>query len=110
MLGSEGATSYRRARHAVHEDARTLRCADALRANDFALAGALMNQSHASLRDDFEVSTPELDLLALLMNLNFFHRITLYCRVSAWETLADNGFPLSGWVYSFVSIQSMISW
>jgi galactokinase len=51
----------RRARHVVTENARTLQCADALRSGDVAVAGQLMDASHASLRDDFEVSTPELD-------------------------------------------------
>jgi galactokinase len=51
------------ARHVVHENARVGAFADALRASDCARAGALMLESHASLRDDFAVSTPELDLL-----------------------------------------------
>jgi galactokinase len=52
-----------RARHVVSENARVLAAADALRANDLDRLGALMSASHVSLRDDFEVSTPELDLL-----------------------------------------------
>lgn len=55
---------YRRARHVVTEDARTLRFAAALESGDLAECGRLMNASHASLRDDFEVSRAELDLLA----------------------------------------------
>ncbi len=51
------------ARHVVSENARTLACADAFRARDLERAGQLMLASHASLRDDFTVSTPELDLL-----------------------------------------------
>ena len=51
------------ARHVVTENARVHATADALRARDFAAAGALFRDSHASLRDDFRVSTPELDLL-----------------------------------------------
>jgi galactokinase len=54
---------YRRARHVVSENARTLRFAQALRAGDVEEAGRLMNASHRSLRDDFEVSTPELDAM-----------------------------------------------
>jgi galactokinase len=51
----------RRARHVVTEDARTLAAAAALRAGDFATLGRLMDASHASLRDDYDVSSPELD-------------------------------------------------
>ena len=51
------------ARHVVSENARVLAFADALRTGDASRAGALMVASHASLRDDFAVSTPELDLL-----------------------------------------------
>jgi galactokinase len=53
----------RRAHHIVTENARTLRAADALAAGDVARFGALMDASHASLRDDFEVSSPALDAL-----------------------------------------------
>ncbi|HEX5096469.1 MAG TPA: galactokinase family protein, partial [Acidimicrobiia bacterium] len=48
-------------RHVVSENARVLAAADALRAGDVAMFGRLMDESHASLRDDFAVSTPELD-------------------------------------------------
>jgi len=54
---------YRRCRHVVTENARTLSAADALRDGDIARVGVLMGASHASLRDDYEVSTPELDAL-----------------------------------------------
>ncbi len=54
------------ARHVVSENARTLACADAFRDGDLEHAGQLMLASHASLRDDFAVSTPELDLLVTL--------------------------------------------
>jgi galactokinase len=53
----------RRARHVVTENGRVDAFAAALRAGDLAGAGALMGESHASLRDDFEVSTPALDAL-----------------------------------------------
>jgi galactokinase len=53
----------RRARHVVTENARVHALAAALRARDLSGAGALMAESHASLRDDFEVSTPALDAL-----------------------------------------------
>jgi galactokinase len=52
-----------RARHVVTENARVLRTARALASGDLAVLGPLMSESHASLRDDYEVSTPELDLL-----------------------------------------------
>jgi galactokinase len=54
-------TEMRRARHVLLEDARTRRAADRLRAGDVATFGALMLESHASLRDLYEVSCPELD-------------------------------------------------
>ena len=57
---------YRRCRHVITENARTLRAADALRAGDLVTFGTLMNASHASLRDDFEVSCPELDVMVEL--------------------------------------------
>ncbi|MCS6802157.1 MAG: galactokinase [Chloroflexota bacterium] len=53
----------KRARHVVSENARVFAAADALEAGDLIRFGELMNQSHQSLRDDFEVSTPEIDLL-----------------------------------------------
>lgn len=56
-------TTRRRARHVITENARTLAAAEALRAGDYARMGALMVASHASLRDDFEVSTPALDAM-----------------------------------------------
>lgn len=53
-----------RAKHVVYENQRTLDGAAALRRGDLAAFGALMNASHASLRDDYEVSCAELDFLA----------------------------------------------
>jgi len=55
-------TEFIRARHAVTEIARVLAAVTALRASDFETLGELINQSHASLRDDYAVSCPELDL------------------------------------------------
>jgi galactokinase len=52
-----------RARHVVSESARVLAAVDALRVGDLEELGRLLLESHASLRDDFEVSTPELDTL-----------------------------------------------
>ena len=57
---------YRRARHVIGENQRTLDAADALVAGDWARVGELMFASHVSLRDDYEVSTAELDLLVEL--------------------------------------------
>ena len=52
---------FRRARHAVTENARTLAAAEALGVGDAALFGSLLSASHASLRDDYEVTGRELD-------------------------------------------------
>jgi len=54
---------YRRCRHVVTENGRTLSAADALRDGDLARFGVLMGASHASLRDDYEVVTRELDVM-----------------------------------------------
>jgi galactokinase len=58
--------TFRRARHVIGEIDRTLRAADAMGRRDWASVGPLMFESHASLRDDFQVSTPELDKLVEL--------------------------------------------
>ncbi|MGK2851409.1 MAG: galactokinase [Candidatus Limnocylindrales bacterium] len=55
--------AYRRARHVVTENARVLAVIDALLAGDVPAVGAALDASHASLRDDFEVSSPALDAL-----------------------------------------------
>ncbi|HEX8729765.1 MAG TPA: galactokinase [Ktedonobacterales bacterium] len=54
-------TLLRRVRHVVSENARVAEAVDALRAGDAAQLGELLYASHASLRDDYEVSCPELD-------------------------------------------------
>jgi len=54
---------FRRARHVITEIARTQKAAEAVQADDWRAVGGLMYQSHASLRDDFEVSCAELDAL-----------------------------------------------
>ncbi len=59
-----GETLRRRARHVVTENARTLAAVGALRRGDLPGFGRLLAESHASLRDDFEVSIPETDCLA----------------------------------------------
>lgn len=51
-----------RARHAVSEISRVLSTVDALKRTEFKEVGALINQSHNSLRDDYAVSCPELDV------------------------------------------------
>jgi galactokinase len=55
--------TLRRARHVVTEDERTLAAAEAMRANDAARLGKLMNESHESLRHDFEVTNDGLNVM-----------------------------------------------
>ena len=52
---------YRRARHVISEIERTVHAAEGVRASNWPTVGQLMYASHASLRDDYEVSCPELD-------------------------------------------------
>lgn len=56
-------TRLRRARHAVYENQRTIKAVEALEKNDIEAFGRLMNESHISLRDDYEVTGIELDTL-----------------------------------------------
>ncbi|NWQ79688.1 GALK1 Galactokinase, partial [Columbina picui] len=58
-----GEEVYRRARHVIGEIARTDQAAQALKNRDYKTFGKLMVESHNSLRDDYEVSCPELDEL-----------------------------------------------
>ncbi len=53
----------KRAKHAVYENQRTIKAVEALKKNDVVQFGALMNASHVSLRDDYEVTGIELDTL-----------------------------------------------
>ncbi len=53
----------KRAKHAVYENQRTIRAVEALKKNDLKLFGELMNASHVSLRDDYQVSCDEIDVL-----------------------------------------------
>ncbi|MGN0143162.1 MAG: galactokinase [Roseburia sp.] len=53
----------KRAKHAVYENQRTIKAVEALKKNDVKLFGELMNASHVSLRDDYEVTGIELDTL-----------------------------------------------
>jgi galactokinase len=57
------AVLFRRARHVITENARVKKAVEALKEDDFDGLGTLLFQSHESLRDDYEVSSPELDLL-----------------------------------------------
>lgn len=56
-------TRVKRAKHAVYENQRTLKAVEALKNNDVKLFGELMNASHVSLRDDYEVTGEELDTM-----------------------------------------------
>lgn len=58
------AVCVKRAKHAVYENRRTIRAVEALKNNDLKAFGELMNASHVSLRDDYEVSCDEIDVLA----------------------------------------------
>lgn len=55
--------TYRRCRHVITENARVLAAADALRGGDLERCGMLMDQSHVSMRDDYEISCTEIDIL-----------------------------------------------
>ncbi len=57
---------YRRCRHVISENARVIEAAAALEGNDLAVFGRLMAESHRSLREDYEVSCAELDLMVEL--------------------------------------------
>lgn len=70
----------KRAKHAVYENRRTLKAVKALEENDLTLFGKLMNASHVSLRDDYEVTGIELDTLVAL----------------AWETEGVLGARMTG--------------
>ncbi len=59
----QDAVCAKRAKHAVYENQRTIRAVEALKANNLKEFGELMNASHVSLRDDYEVSCDEIDVL-----------------------------------------------
>jgi galactokinase len=61
--GELGIVHFKRARHVITENARVKQAVEALERDDFDGLGKLLLQSHESLRDDYEVSCPELDLL-----------------------------------------------
>ena len=56
----------KRAKHAVYENQRTIKAVAALKENNIELFGQLMNETHVSLRDDYEVSCKETDILTEL--------------------------------------------
>ena len=68
MQAGLDATTLRRARHVVTENRRTTEAAVALARGDLRAMGALMAESHASMRDDFEITVPAIDQLAALMH------------------------------------------
>lgn len=59
----QDAVCAKRAKHAVYENQRTIRAVESLKANNLKEFGELMNASHVSLRDDYEVSCDEIDVL-----------------------------------------------
>ena len=61
--GDLDAVAWRRARHVITENARTLAAADALKRGDLTDLGRLMAESHASMCDDFEITLPAIDRL-----------------------------------------------
>jgi len=70
----------KRAKHAVYENQRTIQAVKALKENDIETFGKLMNASHVSLRDDYEVSCEEIDILVNL----------------AWDTAGVIGARITG--------------
>jgi galactokinase len=66
LMAAEGRLDpllFRRARHVISENLRTLKAAEALAAGERQCVGALMAASHASMRDDFEITVPAIDQL-----------------------------------------------
>ncbi len=63
-LSEENELAYKRAKHIISENQRVLEAVEALKANDMVKLGELMAQSHDSMRDDFEITCPEVDCLA----------------------------------------------
>jgi galactokinase len=91
----------RRARHVVTEDERVLSAVGAMRHGDVARLGELFYQSHASMRDDYEVSVPEIDLIvelagrdpdvygARLTGGGFGGSVVMLARLGAGRAAAD---------------------
>ncbi|MFC3852004.1 galactokinase [Salinispirillum marinum] len=61
------ATAFRRARHVLTENARTLVAADAMKQGELAVIQRVMGESHASMRTDFDITTPAIDQLVSIM-------------------------------------------
>lgn len=103
--GTLDPVAFARARHVVEEIARVDAFVDALHRGDDARCGALLNASHASLRDLYEVSTPQLDALveecraipgvfgARLTGAGFGGAIVAWCRRDAVERLEREALP-----------------
>jgi len=90
----------RRARHVVTENRRVLEFADCLWMGDLAGAGRLMAASHASLAEDFDVSTPALDALVAELSAVpgvYGARLTGAGFGGCVVALADAGSPVRGW-------------
>lgn len=90
----------RRARHVVTENERVVQFSECLRRRDMAGAGRLMVRSHASLRDDFEVSTPALDRLVGKLTAIpgvFGARLTGAGFGGCAVALAEAGTAVPGW-------------
>jgi len=64
-LRNRDEVAYRRARHVVRENERVIAAVEAMRSNDLDALRSLFEASHASLRDDYEVSCPELDAMVV---------------------------------------------
>ncbi len=77
--GALDALTYRRARHVITENDRVLQACDAMAAGDAAALGRLLDASHASLRDDFEVSSHELNVIVEVAQA---HRACLGARMT----------------------------
>ena len=65
--GDLESVAWRRARHVITENARTQAAADALQRSDLVRLGRLMAESHASMRDDFEITLPAIDRLVSIL-------------------------------------------
>ncbi|WP_150539551.1 galactokinase [Actinobacillus vicugnae] len=65
-LQRENQLAYQRAKHVISENHRVLEAVKALKANDMQKLGQLMAESHNSMRDDFEITIPEIDYLVEL--------------------------------------------
>lgn len=65
--GNLDSVAWRRARHVITENTRTLAATDAMKSSDLASLGRLMAESHASMRDDFEITLPAIDRLVAIL-------------------------------------------